>query len=101
LQGQLSGNGRLWVQRSVSGVRQSDKEGKRPVRPSAVGEWEQKLHILDAFHGRYFFTLPNEAQEGGSASFGMSTAAASGSAPQVNISLSQDAGNDCAYRLYA
>jgi hypothetical protein len=36
-----------------------------------IAEWSRKLHILEAFNGRYFFTFPEQTQEGGSAVTGM------------------------------
>ncbi len=32
--------------------------------PAQQAEWEPKLHILEAFNGRYFFTLPGESGTG-------------------------------------
>ena len=36
-----------------------------------IARWNQKLHILEAFNGRYFFMFPDQTQEGGSAVTGM------------------------------
>jgi Ca2+-binding RTX toxin-like protein len=36
-----------------------------------IAGWNQKLHILESFNGRYFFTFPDQTQEGGSAVTGM------------------------------
>jgi Ca2+-binding RTX toxin-like protein len=43
-----------------------------------IAEWSQKLHILESFNGRYFFTFPGQTQEGPSAVSGMSTDASGG-----------------------
>ncbi|WP_179958211.1 calcium-binding protein [Chitinimonas arctica] len=36
-----------------------------------IGAWNQKLHILEAFNGRYFFNLPEQTQAGGGAASGI------------------------------
>jgi hypothetical protein len=53
--------------------------------------WEQKLHVLEAFNGRYFFRLPNETESSGGAVFGLGTEPADESGvAKININLSQD-----------
>ena len=36
-----------------------------------IAQWNQRIHILEAFNGRHFFNLPSEAQAGGGAVMGM------------------------------
>ena len=36
-----------------------------------ISSWNNKLHILEAFNGSYFFQLPGQSQEGGGATLGM------------------------------
>lgn len=59
-----------------------------------VPEWEKKIHILEAFNGRYFFKLPNESgpDSGGagmSASGGGGGGGGIGAAPQLTIMFTQ------------
>ena len=49
-----------------------------PNWPGIVEDWERKLHILEAFNGRYFFSLPNQTQTGLSAVTGMSSGGGGG-----------------------
>ena len=44
-----------------------------------ISAWSQKLHILEAFNGRYFFTFPDETQDGASAVSGMTVASGTSS----------------------
>lgn len=41
-----------------------------------IAQWNQCIHILEAFNGRHFFNLPSEAQAGGGAVMGMSFSSA-------------------------
>lgn len=50
---------------------------------SLVATWQQKLHVLEAFNGRYFFMLPGEAANG-SVALGLSV----GTGNTLNVSLS-------------
>jgi len=36
-----------------------------------IEEWSQRIHILEAFNGRYFFNLPGQTQTGLSAAEGL------------------------------
>ncbi len=59
-----------------------------------VDAWERKLHVLEAFNGRYFFRLPNEAGAGNLAAQGLTLAAATGNGSdngvlQINVAPSQ------------
>ncbi|MHB8137702.1 MAG: hypothetical protein ACYDGO_04860 [Smithellaceae bacterium] len=36
-----------------------------------IVEWNKKLHVLEAFNGRYFFVFPNQRQAGATAAYGM------------------------------
>ena len=36
-----------------------------------ISSWKDKIHILEAFNGSYFFQLPGQSQEGGGATLGM------------------------------
>lgn len=38
---------------------------------SLITQWNNKLHVLEAFNGSYFFGLPGQPQDGGAASIGM------------------------------
>lgn len=42
-----------------------------------ISSWNQKIHILEAFNGSYFFQLPGQPQEGGGATTGMWATASS------------------------
>ena len=42
-----------------------------------IAEWSQKLHILEAFNGRYFFAFPAQKQEGDAAVTGLGITGAS------------------------
>ncbi len=65
---------------------------------NTVAAWERKLHILEAFNGRYFFSLPNQTQTGLSSVNGLSVASETGGGqgtvvvgpPTLVINLSQD-----------
>ncbi|MDR1274802.1 MAG: putative Ig domain-containing protein [Candidatus Accumulibacter sp.] len=37
-----------------------------------IDSWSKRLHVLEAFNGRYFFAFPEETQAGGSARTGLS-----------------------------
>lgn len=60
-----------------------------------VAEWEKKIHILEAFNGRYFFKLPNEAGAQNSGGAGLSASGGGGgsdgiaAAPQLTIMFTQ------------
>ncbi len=79
--------------------------------PAQRAEWENKLHILEAFNGRYFFTLPGEtgtaSSAGALAGLSLSSPDASGrqvgtitlAAPQVNaLQQSFDALRESVYQ---
>ncbi|MBP9714083.1 MAG: calcium-binding protein, partial [Sterolibacterium sp.] len=40
---------------------------------STQSEWEDRLHVLEAFNGRYFFSLPGESQAGALAGLSLGT----------------------------
>ena len=64
-----------------------------PNWSAIVDAWEKKLHVLEAFNGRYFFKLPNETQTALSAAMGLSLVSGTGgngALPQLNVTLSQD-----------
>jgi Ca2+-binding RTX toxin-like protein len=73
-------------------------EGVSPEWAAIVEAWEKKLHVLEAFNGRYFFTLPDETQTGASAVFGITYVPPEDSGdgsgamgpPRLIIRLSQD-----------
>jgi Ca2+-binding RTX toxin-like protein len=73
-------------------------EGTSPEWAAIVEAWERKLHVLEAFNGRYFFTLPNETQTGASAVTGITYVPPEDSGdgsgvmgpPKLIIRLSQD-----------
>src|SRR5690606_28832626 len=41
----------------------SSGQATSPYWASMVESWERKMHILEAFNGRYFFRLPNETSD--------------------------------------
>jgi Ca2+-binding RTX toxin-like protein len=43
-----------------------------------IAEWSQKLHVLEAFNGQYFFNLPEQKSQTDSANWGLSISAGSG-----------------------
>ncbi|MFO0238771.1 MAG: calcium-binding protein, partial [Betaproteobacteria bacterium] len=64
-----------------------------------IGQWNAKIHILEAFNGRYFFNLPGQTQVGGAATngialgsenFGLDGASAMGATPVRPIIISYD-----------
>ena len=46
---------------------------------NTIAQWNQRIHILEAFNGRHFFNLPSEAQAGGGAVMGMNFSSIGGS----------------------
>jgi len=52
-------------------VRDVDNASLKEDYRQLIAEWSRKIHILEAFNGRYFFSLPQETQEGQSARQGM------------------------------
>ncbi|HEX7650641.1 MAG TPA: calcium-binding protein, partial [Noviherbaspirillum sp.] len=60
-----------------------------------VDAWEKKLHILEAFNGRYFFNLPNDSVPGGIGGAGISSSGGGGggggiaAAIQLTVEFSQ------------
>ncbi|WP_373975495.1 calcium-binding protein [Chitinibacter sp. SCUT-21] len=69
---------------------------------NTIRQWDQKMHILEAFNGRHFFVLPEQQQSGFSAVNGLNIVANSndastgdgaisiGSKPTLVINYSQD-----------
>ncbi|MBU0484382.1 MAG: hypothetical protein KKB30_07710, partial [Proteobacteria bacterium] len=53
-------------------------EGIDPEWSQITGEWDRKIRVLEAFNGRYFFTLPGQTQDGLSAVSGLTVQEASG-----------------------
>jgi|GEM_PF-4960638 len=49
-----------------------------PEYKNLISGWSQKIHILEAFNGRYFFNLPDHTQPGVSAVSGMTLVMSSG-----------------------
>ncbi|MBU0483513.1 MAG: hypothetical protein KKB30_03240 [Proteobacteria bacterium] len=54
--------------------------GIDPEWSQIVGDWERKIHVLESFNGRNFFSLPEEQQTGMSAISGISVQESDGSA---------------------
>jgi len=65
----------------------------KPEWYALVAEWEQKIHILEAFNGRYFFNLGG-SDEAGSGGAGASTSGGGGggilAGPQISVSFTQE-----------
>ena len=55
---------------------------------STIREWDQKIHILEAFNGRHFFVLPEQQQGGFSAVTGLTMIAGSSDAPAGDGAIS-------------
>ncbi|MEK6787366.1 MAG: calcium-binding protein [Pseudomonadota bacterium] len=60
-------------------VRDTNNDGLSTSYRSLIAEWNHKLHVLESFNGRYFFSLPGQPAIAGGAATGISLINSDGS----------------------
>ncbi len=55
----------------TSSIRNKDNPLIDETYRNLISSWNDKIHILEAFNGSYFFQLPGQKQEGGGAAIGI------------------------------
>jgi len=71
-------------------VHDVDNENLTPEYRELIAQWNRKIHILEAFNGRYFFTLPDETQTGFSAVMGLTVDESGGDVGTLLVNYTQD-----------
>ncbi len=62
----------------TSSLRNEDNPLIDETYRNLISSWNDKIHILEAFNGSYFFQLPGQKQEGGGATLGIWAAGGDG-----------------------
>ncbi len=97
--GRVSRNNHLQQNTTSGSVTSSLRNEDNPLIDETyrnlISSWNDKIHILEAFNGSYFFQLPGQKQEGGGATLGIWAAGGDGRIYE-NLREGYADGYDCA-----